>query len=64
MRAPWKEPKLEDLLNDPILDILLAHDRVSRDDLRQVVERARQSLARTPRQWQAEALADCRSRAI
>ena len=40
MRA-WKEPQLDDLLSDPILDILLAHDRVSRDDL-----------ARVPRQWQ------------
>ena len=40
MKRAWKEPQLDDLLSDPILDILLAHDRVSRDDL-----------ARVPRQW-------------
>ena len=41
MKRAWKEPQLDDLLSDPIIDILLAHDRVSRDDL-----------ARVPRQWQ------------
>ena len=50
MRA-CKEPKLDDLLSDPILDILLAHDRISRDDLDRVVQTARQTLARIPRQW-------------
>jgi hypothetical protein len=50
MRA-CKEPKLDDLLSDPILDKLLAHDRVSRDDLDRVVETARRTLARIPRQW-------------
>ncbi len=48
---PWHEPKLEDLLDDPILDVLLAHDRVTREDLRRVVEQARQTLARVPREW-------------
>ena len=52
MKRAWKEPKLDDLLSDPILDILLAHDRVSRDDLARVLEGARQALARVPRQWQ------------
>jgi hypothetical protein len=52
MKRAWKEPQLDDLLTDPILDILLAHDRVSRDDLARVLEGARQALARVPRQWQ------------
>jgi len=52
MKRAWKEPQLDDLLSDPILDILLAHDRVSRDDLARVLEGARQALARVPRQWQ------------
>ena len=52
MKRAWKEPQLDDLLSDPILDILLTHDRVSRDDLTRVLEGARQALARVPRQWQ------------
>jgi hypothetical protein len=52
MKRAWKEPQLDDLLSDPIIDILLAHDRVSRDDLARVLEGARQALARVPRQWQ------------
>jgi hypothetical protein len=51
MRRGWKEPKLDDLLDDPILDVLLAYDRVSKDDLRQFVEQARADLARVPRIW-------------
>lgn len=54
MKTAWKEPKLEDLLADPILDVLLAHDRISRDDLHQVVERARRALALSPRAWKLE----------
>ena len=54
MKTAWKEPKLEDLLDDPILDVLLAHDRISRDDLHQVVERARRALALAPRAWKLE----------
>jgi hypothetical protein len=49
-----KEPKLEDLLSDPILDILLAYDRLSREDLSRAIEAARKALARVPRQWQVE----------
>jgi hypothetical protein len=45
------EPKLEDLLSDPILDVLLERDRVSREELHRVVEQARQTLARVPREW-------------
>jgi hypothetical protein len=46
-----REPKLEDLLADPILDVLLERDRVSREELSRVVEEARQTLARVPREW-------------
>lgn len=53
-RKPWKEPTLDDLLADPILDVLLAHDRVSRDELLAVVERARRALAATARERLAE----------
>jgi hypothetical protein len=54
MKTAWKEPKLEDLLEDPILDVLLAHDRISRDDLHQVVAQARRALALAPRAWKLE----------
>ncbi|HEY2112885.1 MAG TPA: hypothetical protein VGH25_14275 [Dongiaceae bacterium] len=54
MKTAWKEPKLEDLLEDPILDVLLAHDRISRDDLHQVVEQARRALALAPRAWKLD----------
>lgn len=54
MKTAWKEPKLEDLLEDPILDVLLAYDRISRDDLNQVVEQARRALALAPRAWKLE----------
>ncbi len=54
MKTAWKEPKLEDLLEDPILDVLLAHDRVSRDDLHQVVVQARRALALAPRAWKLD----------
>jgi hypothetical protein len=54
MGRQCKEPKLDDLLDDPILDVLLAHDRISKDDLRQFVEQARADLARVPRQWEIE----------
>ena len=54
MGRGWKEPKLDDLMADPILDVLLDRDGVTRDDLHQVVERAREDLARVPRTWEAE----------
>jgi hypothetical protein len=44
-KKPWKEPTLDDLLADPILDLLLARDGVKREELLTVVERARRALA-------------------
>jgi hypothetical protein len=41
MRKPWKEPKLDDLLDDPIIDVLLQRDGVSKQDVRNVVDEAR-----------------------
>lgn len=35
------EPKLSELLGDPILHLLLERDRVSLEDLRRLIERAR-----------------------
>ena len=49
MKKPWKEPTLDDLLADPILDLLLARDRVNREELLAVVESARRGLARAAR---------------
>jgi len=51
MNKRWCEPKLDDLLSDPILDVLLAHDRITRDDLGRVIAEARQTLVRVPREW-------------
>jgi hypothetical protein len=47
----WHEPRLDELLSDPMVDILLLRDRISREDLRRVVEEARLALARVPREW-------------
>ena len=46
MAQPWIEPTLQDLLNDPILGLLLAYDGLSREDLGRAIERGRQALAR------------------
>ena len=35
------EPKLSDLLGDPILHLLLERDRVSLEDLRRLIDQAR-----------------------
>ena len=51
MRKPWREPMLDDLLSDSTLDKLLACDGVSKEELRRVVEDARDALARVPRSW-------------
>lgn len=52
MERSWRdEPRLDDLLSDPILDVMLTRDRVSRDELRHLVEEARLALARVPREW-------------
>jgi hypothetical protein len=47
----WHEPRLDELLSDPMVDILLLRDRISREDLDRVVEEARLALARVPREW-------------
>jgi hypothetical protein len=44
-KKPWKEPTLDDLLADPILDLLLARDRVNREALLAVIEQARRAMA-------------------
>ena len=41
MYCPCGEPRLADLLGDPILHLLLARDRVSLDELQTLIERAR-----------------------
>ena len=51
MKQPWREPTLDDLLSDPTLDTLISRDGVTRTELHQVIEEARQTLARVPRSW-------------
>ena len=51
MKKVWREPTLDEILNDPTLDTLLARDGVTRDELRRVIEGARETLARVPRSW-------------
>jgi hypothetical protein len=51
MGKSWSEPKVDDLLNDPILDGILRRDRLTRDDVQRVIDQARHTLARVPRQW-------------
>jgi hypothetical protein len=51
MKQPWREPTLEGLLSDPTLDTLISRDGVTRAELYQVIEGARQTLARVPRSW-------------
>jgi hypothetical protein len=52
VRKCRSEPSLADLLDDPILDAILVRDRLTRDDLLRVIEQARHTLARVPRDWQ------------
>lgn len=40
------EPSVEDLLSDPIADLILRHDRLTRQDVWRAVESARRALAR------------------
>jgi len=51
MKKVWREPTLDEILNDPTLETLLARDGVTRDELRRVIEGARETLARVPRSW-------------
>jgi len=55
MPKSWSEPKVDDLLNDPILDGVLRRDRLTRDDVLRVITEARCNLARVPRQWHVAA---------
>ena len=48
----WREPTLDEILNDPTLDTLLARDGVSKDELNRIIDEARETLARVPRSWQ------------
>lgn len=43
-RQPEPEPRIEDLLDDPVLHAILRKDRVSRDDLIAVIAGARRRL--------------------
>ena len=52
MKKVWREPTLDEILNDPTLDTLLARDGVSKDELNRIIEGARETLARVPRSWQ------------
>ena len=52
MKKVWREPTLDEILNDPTLDTLLARDGVSKDELNRIIDGARETLARVPRSWQ------------
>ena len=52
MKKVWREPTLHEILNDPTLDTLLARDGISKDELNQIIDEARETLARVPRSWQ------------
>ena len=52
MKKVWREPTLDEILNDPTLDALLARDGVSKDELNRIIDEARETLARVPRSWQ------------
>jgi hypothetical protein len=52
MKQLWQEPTLDEILNDPTLDTLLARDGISKDELNRIIEGARENLARVPRSWQ------------
>ena len=39
-------------LNDPTLDTLLARDGIRKDELNQIIDEARETLARVPRSWE------------
>jgi hypothetical protein len=52
MKKVWREPTLDEILNDPTLDTLLARDGISKDELNRIIDGARETLARVPRSWQ------------
>ncbi|MFO1056755.1 MAG: hypothetical protein U1E53_07275 [Dongiaceae bacterium] len=46
---PWHlEPRLDEMLSDPILHLLRARDGVSEPELRALIERARQRVLSPP----------------
>ncbi|WP_156092746.1 hypothetical protein [Rhodovibrio salinarum] len=57
MTAAWTsagpEPKLEEILCDPMVELLMRRDRISRQDILRAVQRARQRLQITQAQPQA-----------
>jgi hypothetical protein len=54
IKPDWREPKLDDLPDDAILDVRLAHNGVSKGELRRLVDEARMTLERVPRRWADE----------
>ncbi len=42
------EPKLDDLLRDPVIHLLMARDRVEMGDLRRLLDEQREVLRRRP----------------
>jgi len=52
MKKVWREPTLDEILNDPTLDALLARDGISKEELNRIIEGALETLARVPRSWQ------------
>ena len=65
VRANDPEPSIHDLLGDPVLQILMARDGVSRDELLDVVDAARARLglddARVHGAFEATLFAECRA---
>ncbi|MBK1668233.1 hypothetical protein CKO28_09305 [Rhodovibrio sodomensis] len=57
MQAAWNcagpEPALDELLYDPIVELLMRRDRISRQDILRAVRRARERLDSTCPQTQA-----------
>ena len=51
MKKVWREATLDEILNDPTLDTLLARDGISKDELNRIIDEARENLARVPRSW-------------
>ena len=51
MTKVWREPTLDEILNDPTLDTLLARDGISKEELNRIIDEARETLARVPRSW-------------
>lgn len=51
-RDPWAkagiEPRLEEVLADPVVHLVMRRDRVSERELRAVIERARARLSNAP----------------